>query len=73
MDEITFRILRDEQSGWFVASWDDPDGGGITTQGQDLSDLQQQITEAVAVHFDDGAGPLYVRILSDMRRPLYGD
>ncbi len=37
-----------------VASWDAPAGfGGISTQGRDLSDLQAQIIEAVAVHFDD--------------------
>jgi len=29
---------------------------------QDLRDLQQQITEAVSVHFDEGAGPRRIRI-----------
>ena len=53
MLEITFQVQRDEQSGWLVASWDDSVGaGGITTQGQDLRDPQQQITEAAAVHFE---------------------
>ena len=48
----------DEQSGWLVASWDDPNGsGGITTQGQDLRDLQHQVTEAVAAYFDEGEAP----------------
>jgi hypothetical protein len=63
MEEITLQVRRDEQSGWLVAWWDDPDGaGGITTQGQDLRDLQQQITDAVAVHFDEGAAPRRIRI-----------
>jgi hypothetical protein len=63
MEEITLEALRDEQSGWLVASWNDSDGsGGITTQGQDLRDLQQQITEAVSVHFDEGAAPRRIRI-----------
>jgi hypothetical protein len=63
MEEITFQVQRDEQSGWFVAWWDDSDGvGGITTQGQDLRDLQQQITESVAIHFDEGAAPRRIRI-----------
>ena len=62
MEEITFQVQRDEESGWLVAWWDAPDGGGITTQGQDLRDLQQQITEAVAVHFDEGAIPRRIRI-----------
>ena len=42
---------------------DDSDGaGGITTQGQDLRDLQQLITEAVGAHFDDGTAPRRIRI-----------
>lgn len=63
MEEITLQVQRDEQSGWLVAWWESPDGtGGITTQGQDLRDLQQQITEAVAVHFDEGAAPHRIRV-----------
>ena len=58
MEEITLQVQRDEESGWLVAWWDDPEGaGGITTQGRDLSDLQSQITEAVSVHFDEGTAP----------------
>jgi hypothetical protein len=63
MDEITLQVQRNEQSGLLVTWWDYPNGaGGITTQGQDLRDLQQQITEAVSVHFDEGAGPRRIRI-----------
>jgi hypothetical protein len=63
MEEITFQVQRDEQSGLLVAWWDDSEGaGGITTQGQDLRDLQQQITEAVAVHFDEGTTPRRIRV-----------
>jgi hypothetical protein len=46
-----------------VEWWDDPAGsGGITTQGQDLRDLQQQLTEADSAHFDDGDGPRRIRV-----------
>ena len=63
MDEITFQVARDEESGWLVASWDSPgDTGGITTQGEDLRDLQQQLAEEVAVHFDDGQAPRRIRL-----------
>jgi hypothetical protein len=63
MDEITLQVQHDEESGLLVASWDAPDGsGGITTQGQDLRDLQQQVTEAVAAHFDDGTAPHSIRL-----------
>jgi predicted RNase H-like HicB family nuclease len=63
MEEITLQVERDEQSGWLVAWWDDPDGaGGITTQGEGLQDLQQQITEAVAAYFHEGAAPRRIRM-----------
>jgi hypothetical protein len=63
VDEITLQIQRDEESGWLVASRDAPDGaGGITTQGLDLRDLQQQVTEAVAASFEEGAAPRCIRL-----------
>jgi hypothetical protein len=63
MDEITFQISTDADSGWLVASWDGPGGsGGITTQGRDLEDLQRQIGDAVAVHFDEGQAPRRIRL-----------
>jgi predicted RNase H-like HicB family nuclease len=62
MDEITFEVSRDADSGWLIACWDAPDGsGGITTQGEDLRDLQAQIVDAVAIHFDDEA-PQRIRL-----------
>ena len=63
MNEITLKAERDGESGWLVASWDAPGGaGGITTQGEDLSDLQQQVTEAVAAYFEEGAAPARIRL-----------
>jgi predicted RNase H-like HicB family nuclease len=50
-EEITFVIGKDRESGWFVASWDNPAGGGITTQGKDLAELQANLKEAVQCHF----------------------
>lgn len=60
--EITLIIERDEQTGWFVATWEDPGGGGITTQGKDLVELQTNIKEAVLCHFDDGQAPRSIRL-----------
>lgn len=58
MKEITLLVERDDESGWLVASWDAPDnGGGITTQGKDLSDLQANVREAVRCHFGKGKAP----------------
>lgn len=62
MEEITFQVERDEESGWLVASWDAPGGGGITTQGKDLRELQEQITDAVACHFDGEEAPRRIRL-----------
>jgi len=63
MDEIIFEVSRDEESGWLIASWDAPDGaGGITTQGEDLRDLQAQIVDAVATHFEEREAPHRIRI-----------
>ena len=62
MEEITLRVERDEESGWLVASWDGPEGGGITTQGKDLRELQEQVQDAVRCHFDRGEAPRRIRL-----------
>jgi predicted RNase H-like HicB family nuclease len=62
VEELTLLVSRDEDSGWLVASWDAPGGGGITTQGQDLRDLQDQVVEAVAAYFDNGQAPRRIRL-----------
>ena len=63
MDEITLQVVRDEESGLLIASWDAPERmGGITTQGRDLRDLQQQVTEAVAAYFNEGQTPRRIRL-----------
>jgi predicted RNase H-like HicB family nuclease len=60
--EITFVVEKDEDSGWFVASWDDPAGGGITTQGKDLAELQDNVKEAVHCHFEAKRPPRSIRL-----------
>lgn len=51
MSEIVFVVSQDEETGVLVAAWDDPSGGGITTQGVDLEELQHMVRDAVACHF----------------------
>jgi len=68
MSKITLQVERDETSGWYVASWDAPGGkGGITTQGQDLQDLQTNVREAVRCHFDGEQMPreIYLHFVAD--------
>ena len=63
MDEITFQVSRCDESGWLVASWDDPRGaGGITTQGKDLRELQDQVMEATQCHFAPEQAPRQIRL-----------
>ena len=70
--EITFEVERDQESGWFVASWDAPRGqGGITTQGRDLRELEQNVREAVRCHFENGRLPRQIR-LHFLQDPLVG-
>ncbi len=52
MDEIVFQVEPCEDSGFLVASWDAPgEQGGIATQGKDLRELQEQVSDAVQCHF----------------------
>lgn len=62
MKEITLNVERDAESGYFVATWDDPVSGGITTQGGDLGELQTNVREAVVCHFGAAGAPRKVRL-----------
>jgi predicted RNase H-like HicB family nuclease len=61
VNEIVFQVVEDED-GTYCASWDDPRGGGISTQGSDLAELQAMVRDAVLCHFDDGEAPDRVRL-----------
>lgn len=62
MGEIVFSVERDPESGCLVASWDDPNGGGITTQGADLRELQEMVRDAVRCHFEADELPGAIRL-----------
>ncbi len=62
MDQLTLRVERDLDSGWYVASWDAPLGGGITTQGENLRDLQDNVRDAVRCHFEPEQMPREIRL-----------
>ncbi len=61
MSEILFAVAP-EKTGGFSACWDDPLGGGISTQGKDLSHLQAMIREAVLCHFDEEDMPVVAKL-----------
>ena len=60
--EITFSVETCAETGGFVARWDDPTGGGITTQGDTLAELQTMVSDAVGGYFADGRAPARVRL-----------
>ena len=60
--DLAFHIERDEETGVFVASWDDPDGGGITTQAETLAQLAEAIKESVRCHFAGRLAPREVTL-----------
>ncbi len=54
---LVFTIEQDDETGAFTASWDDPDGGGITTEASTLAELYNAINEAIRCHFVDRLAP----------------
>jgi hypothetical protein len=63
VEEITLSIATCAETGMLVASWNDPRGlGGLTTQAEKLSDLEANIREAIAVHFEPEELPKQVRL-----------
>jgi predicted RNase H-like HicB family nuclease len=62
MNEIVLTAEHDEEGGWLVAAWNDPAGGGITTQARDLRELEANVREAVRCHFGDGPMPRTIRL-----------
>ncbi len=63
MKEITFLVEPCSETGGFVARWDDAPGkGGITTQGDSLSELHTMIADAVHGYFEPGQRPDSVRL-----------
>jgi predicted RNase H-like HicB family nuclease len=62
MNDILFVVEACRETGGFVARWDDPQGGGITTQGDSLAELHSMIADAVAGYFEVEAQPRRVRL-----------
>jgi hypothetical protein len=67
MTKITLQVERDEPSGWDMASSGAPGGGGITTQGRELQDLQANVREVVRCHFGQKQMPreIYLHFAAD--------
>ena len=60
---IVFNVTACPETGGYVARWDDqPERGGITTQGETLSELEEMIADAVAGYFDAPNRPQQVKL-----------
>jgi predicted RNase H-like HicB family nuclease len=62
MNEITFSVEPCHESGGYVARWDAPGGGGITTQGDSFRELDSMIADAVDGYFESDQRPKRVRL-----------
>ena len=59
---LTFEVTPCPETGGYVARWDDPAGGGITTQGENFSDLEAMVKDAVEGYFTGQAKPKALRL-----------
>jgi hypothetical protein len=60
--EIVFDVEPCVVTGGYVARWDGPFGGGITTQGDSFGELDIMIADAVSGYFDPEKRPRRVRL-----------
>ncbi|MEI6343382.1 MAG: 2-oxoisovalerate dehydrogenase [Verrucomicrobiota bacterium] len=59
---IRFEVAACEETGGYVARWDDPEGGGITTQGDTFAELDSMVRDAVQGYFADRRMPREVQL-----------
>jgi predicted RNase H-like HicB family nuclease len=62
MEMITFDIASCPETGGFIARWDDPKGGGITTQGDTIAELESMVRDAVIGYFGGESAMPRVRL-----------
>ena len=60
--DIRFNVSTCDETGGFVARWDDPAGGGICTQGESIADLEAMLRDAVEGYFAEGRKPLRIQL-----------
>ena len=58
MDELIF-LVEDAPEGGYTAR---ALGESIFTEAEDLTDLREQVRDAVRCHFSDGQGPKIIRL-----------
>lgn len=62
MVTLNFEVTLCLETGGYVARWNDPAGGGITTQGDSFADLEKMVRDAVEGYFADQTKPAALRL-----------
>jgi predicted RNase H-like HicB family nuclease len=62
MRTLCFDVTACLDTGGYVARWDDPAGGGITTQGDSFAELDAMLRDAVEGYFFDRDKPDTLRL-----------
>ena len=62
MSDLRFDVTACPDTGGYVARWDDPNGGGITTQGDSFAELDAMVRDAVEGYFADQDKPTVLRL-----------
>ena len=62
MTEITFQVEPCAETGGYVARWDAPKGGGITTQGDSFAELDAMIADVVGGYFEPKDRPKRINL-----------
>ncbi|MEI6786666.1 MAG: 2-oxoisovalerate dehydrogenase [Verrucomicrobiota bacterium] len=60
--QIIFEVEPCAETGGYVARWDAPRGGGITTQGDSFAELDAMIADAVGACFEPKQRPKRIRL-----------
>jgi predicted RNase H-like HicB family nuclease len=60
--EIIFQVEPCTETGGYVARWNAPHGGGITTQGDSFAELDAMIADTVGGYFEPEQRPRSVRL-----------
>ena len=62
MQTLVFDVAMCPETGGYVARWDDPIGGGITTQRDSFAELDAMVRAAIEGYFADRERPTAVRL-----------
>ncbi len=60
--QVTIEVTPCEETGGYVARWNDPAGGGICTQGDSFAELDEMVRDAVSGYFADRPKPERIRL-----------